>query len=333
MAQLHIYKGSYGTIAQAPDDANGLPQVTFQVDEALAQCSPSLQALVTAHNPPIPANEVTTVEADEDVLEAVKAMLARSLQGQWNKGYEQVIATLGQRIAMGGPTVNAVLGLAQAGGATLGDALRAEQQIANQGIERAVAQLTNVAPYWMNVHLKGVFVSRDHEGNLHNSAAHEVHPLPVQEEPIPMVGWEDPDHPRADTRQSAANENMIDGYYDVTAAVPFYLPVEDGGIKAHIARVANRQAFNFGQQSEPEPISEGQPACPTAEKTQAVLDLVMSTPALRQAIVEQPSQVVVDFESRVETSLDLMVESEYDEDYDDDDGYHHLSQSSRPSGG
>lgn len=338
MAQLHIYNGSYGSVEPAAVSDSLNPQVHFHTDPALKRCSPSLAALTGGRNPVVPQSEVVTIEGDQEVLNAVKAMLARSLQAEWNRGYDQVMGTLDSRIAMGGSAAQAILGIA-GGGANLEQALVQERAIANQAIERLIAELPNVQPHWMDVAVKGVYVSRDIDGTLQHGPAHAVEAAPVTSAPVPMAGWADADHIRySDTRMQATS--LQSGHYDTVAAVPVYLPVPAGGFLAQAKATATR-VFNFGQSARPvpQPVLSGQQAAPSIDQAQAVMDLVMNTPILRKHIIEQPSQIVLDYQSCVESTVDSLRygytsdEDDWNEESGDEDDYGDGPGYNRPTGG
>jgi hypothetical protein len=322
---MHVFKGMFGTIRQVSEDS-GL--INFQPDPAIARCSSSMQALLNSNSFKVQPHEVVSIQVNDDVLVAIKASLARGLQEQWNRGYAQVLGSIQTRQVAAEQgnhraTLTAIPGLGQINTSMLHQAVQAEKDVANRGIEQYVSSLTSVAPYWLDIALKGVFVSQNSEGNLTHSNALEIEPKTVSQVPVPMAGWGDADHLHYSPTQELAPDAVVQaGFYDVTAAIPVYLPVQQGGHMAQAAARLISRAFRFGSSgaSDEQAMSTNEPSI---EKAQEVMDIIMGTPILREMVVNHPAQAVLDYNSRTETTLPLteLSDDDYDEDEDSDPDY------------
>lgn len=315
---MHVFKGMFGTIKQVSEDS-GL--ITFQPDPAIARCSSSMQALLQSNSFKVQPHEVVSIQVNDDVLDAIKASLARGLQEQWNRGYAQVLGSIQTRQVAAEQgnhraTLTAIPGLGPINTSMLHQAVQAEKDVANRGIEQYVSSLTSVAPYWLDIALKGVFVSQNSEGNLTHSNALEIEPKTVSQGPVPMAGWGDADHLHYSPTQELAPDAVVQaGFYDVTAAIPVYLPVQQSGHMAQTAARLITRAFRFGSggASDERAMSTNEPSI---EKAQEVMNIIMGTPILREMVVNHPAQTVLDYNSRTETTLPL---TELSDDGDDED--------------
>jgi len=322
---MHVFKGMFGTVKQVSEDSE---LITFQPDPAIARCSSSMQALLQSNSFKVQPHEVVSIQVNDDVLVAIKASLARGLQEQWNRGYAQILGSIQTRqvAAENGnhrATLTAIPGLGPINTSMLHQAVQAEKDVANRGIEQYVSSLTTVAPYWLDIALKGVFVTQNGEGNLAHSNALEIEPKTVSQGPVPMAGWGDADHlhysPTQELAPGLSYAVVPAGYYDVTAAIPVYLPVQQSGHMAQATARLITRVFRFGSggAAEERAVSANEPSI---EKAQEVMDIIMGTPILREMLVNHPAQMVLDYNSRTETTLPLVELSDDDGDDDDEGG-------------
>ena len=315
MAKLNILNGAFGEIepVESIDDLD--PKVKFHVDPLLKACSPSLQALVGNAPEIVSASAVMTIEADEDIVNALKANLARAFEARFDRDYDQVLSTLDSRLAMGTGNSRAMI-LSIAGGRNnLENALHQERAIAKAGIQRLVNSLPDVQPYWVDVTFKGSYVSTDVENKLTHDRPVAIEPVSPQSAPVPMAGWGDRDH--VHYTDSGADVQLEPGYYDMTVAVPIYLPAPNGGLLSQAQNTAAR-LFNFNQASQAPIPANAEAIAPSIEKTTQVMALIMENPELRKFILEGPIQAVADYRTCVETSIEGLQHNNSD-DYDDDE--------------
>jgi hypothetical protein len=345
MAILHILRphdaagqvlsGLFGAI-EASENSSLL---SFKADPALARCSATLTVLQRQLQ--VRPDEVVTIEADEDTIRALKANMARALQLQWNRRYEQVIGPdtpdtgAGVQAEDEGARLVAIPGMGSINRNVLQQALQVERQIANEGIEALVAATPDVATVWVDVQLRGAYVGYEQERTV--GYVSRIDQCDLNYRPLPV--WGEFDHAEysptkarsvepTDAEAQAEAERGEVGFFDVKAAIPVYVPISPAQApsfqEGQLATQAPK-AFSFGgsQQAAPQQAPRPQSIAsraPTTEQVQRVMELVWSTPILRQMIVDWPTAKAIDFNSRVPTELD--VDAEFcgaDEDEDEDD--------------
>lgn len=325
-----VLSGIFGTI-EASENSSLL---SFKADPALARCSATLTVLQRQLQ--VRPDEVVTIEADEDTIRALKANMARALQLQWNRRYEQVIGpdttdtSASTQAEDEGARLVAIPGMGSINRNILQQALHVERQIANEGIEALVAATPDVAPVWVDVQLRGAHIGYEQDRTLNYVTRTEQCELNYR----PLPAWGEFDHAEySPTKARSGEPTEVDaergeeGFFDVKAAVPVYVPISPAPSAQEAQAVAQApKAFSFGgtQQAAPQQAPRPQSIAssePTTEQVQRVMELVWTTPILRQMIVDWPTAKAIDFNSRVPTELD--VDAEFcgdDEEDEEDDG-------------
>jgi hypothetical protein len=342
MAILHILQprdaagqvltGLFGTIESSENSS----LLSFKPDPALARCSATLTVLQRQLQ--VRHDEVVTIEADEDSIRALKANIARALQLQWNRRYEQVIgpdvtdagAGAGVPAEGEGARLVAIPGMGSINRNILQQALQVERQIANEGIEALVAGIPGVTPVWVDVQLRGAYVGYDQERTV--GYVSRVDQCELNYHPLPA--WGEFEHAEYDLTKvrnaeptEADAERGEEGFFDMTGAIPVYVPISLAPTPA-VQEVQPApqapKAFSFGgtQQSAPQQAPRPQSvasSAPTTEQVQRVMELVWATPILRQMIVQWPTVKAVNFDSRVPSEHDVDADFVGDDVEDDDD--------------
>lgn len=240
MATLHIHKENFGSIQPALE-RNGEKMVYFTPDPVIGEISPSLRAyLAPIENEPVPASAIKTIEVDDRFGDALKVLMVRNMQKTWNDGYATIFAkqdSLNLHPLMKLGIVNTVSDLIRAA--------KAEQKIANDAVERMIANLPSLKPFWVPFQVENVFVSnyavepqqgehqeqtQDAEGPSHRLFAHidsATFRVNLQDAVTAVEPGETP------FSQSADNNNslIISTYYpqSIPALIEMLLPVDENG--------------------------------------------------------------------------------------------------------
>ena len=345
-AGQHVFSGMFGTFTPVAEDSQ---MVDFHVDPSVSACSTSLNALSLRSGLRVRASEVVTVEGSTAVINAVKANLARGLETQWNTGYKQVLSMLSNN----NPAENeendtdrtstrlvAIPGLGTINPTLLEQSVRVERDIADRGIDSLVNGIPDVAPYFVDVNYKGMWLGFDMHGTgRSNSAPAEVEVI-LDSPTLPIARWGQVRHEDyAATSTIDPNTEQQDGWKDVTVAIPVYLPTSTQAaavqfVPAHsepetvAVAPAQPSRFSFGaRQSAPAaPIQTAtvqndaraqqvsDPASSPAEGARQVLELIAITPILKSMIIDRPAASFINYASQRDSTVQRM-----DEGADDDD--------------
>jgi len=285
MATLHInnirgqmapiFKGMFGSIR----DLSGEPdKVLFTYDPAIAACSQTLSAAGMDRSIKLRRDEVTTIEASECAINAIKANLAQGLITRWERGYSRV-----------------------EGWRAMGEGLlSAEREVARAGIARLLAAMGNIAPHWIQTQQQVYLyptsddlVNRSFDVNRTGIAN-----VDMQAAPIPRATDSNESAPYRPLEQSV-NVNEVDGLYEANVAIPVYLPV------VHVSPLRRLvQAFGFGRSAD---LTSEQ-----AQLNEETLALIQTTYVLRELVIDGAKTFFVDGQSLVK------VQSPTDDDRVDD---------------
>lgn len=288
-----VFRGMFGDFRPVPgDDFN----VEFIPDPALMACSSSLTILRTGRPMIIPIHQVVTVEGSAAAINAVKANLARALERQWSMGYKERLNSVmaqARTFPEGAEPMIRVPQLGRINASLLTQALAAEEETASAGIQSIVERIHGVAPHWVNVREKHKWIGFYPDSNDRELGGAEEIEVLVDSTPVPMANWNETQHPTYSATTGNDGEVLDSGWFDVTTAIPVYLPT---GLPAPVAQspvrsIISRFAMIRSNQPEDEPYNPN--------SVRETMDLIANTPVLRRMIIEAPQAAVIDFDSRV----------------------------------
>lgn len=341
MSQLHIFnlqgagarlfKGIFGTIAPSPE---GEQYVVFTIDPELAKSSALFTHGQLSTGVTVRKTDLVTIEAEDQVVNAIKANVARALLNGWEAAYKQVLGRyddLLERANHAQESENADPAYQRVMPSFSEYAVLAEREMARSGINALIQSIPKVHPYMIDVHVKGMRVTvlegvRESDGMGSVEAAANLNPVPIN-------GWDNADtHPYKASQASVVGEDGADAllqayYHDANVSVPVYLsvaPTQDLRNPVPAAPASTRFSFGISQSTEtPEAPETG---AVEQDVNQEVVNLILTTPLLKDMIVVNSPVKVVDYEScrpyeRTQPTHDLS-ESDfyYESDEDDEDG-------------
>ena len=303
-AGSHVFKGMFGTITPVENDPRS---VMFKFAPGIVACSTSLSALSVGSGVKLKLSEVTTIEASEGAINAIKATLAKCMLHKWEQGYAALSGKFtpsDDDIVRDAETLVAIPGLGTVSKSLLSQSLDVEREIAQRGIENMINSIPNVAPYWMQIKSKQMWVGNNLEGDKVITGPAHISNIDIEALPVPMAGWSDQEKP-----YKPMNPNDgVDGWFDAKRAIPVYLPVESLGIVHRLARAVGFAAADEGS------ISPQQKAL--FEET---MGLIQTTYVLRDLVIDNAQFSVVDGSTLVAAEPPYQPDELSDDDDSDDD--------------
>lgn len=306
----HVFRGMYGTVEPVTpqavrngEDASAMA-VNFTVDPALARSSNTMQALRAGLALTVTQNDIHTIEAPDDVVNALKATIAQGLLIQWERGYEQLGVRSDDNTDDVADSVDsarlvAIPGMGSISKSLLTQALQAERDVARRGIHQLIENLPGLDRKWVDVNLANLVVNSFDSNQLHTdyvsvSAAQELNLQPYSEELRNDNGT---------ISQEASGARFVDG----VARVPIYVP----------SAAARRFSFEWllnrhrGQNG---PVDED--STMTA-KAIAVIEAILGSKELTKMLILEPKLMQIDRSSLV-PAQNPPVTHNYDYDYEED---------------
>jgi len=320
-----IFQGMFGTAS--PGDKEGT--VVFKLDPELAKCSSLLSGAIAQRNLVVPASSVVTIEADDDVINAIKANVARGLLSRWEAQYNAILGALGQgtvdhegqdHVA----TLVAVPGMGSLSPSLLSQALQSEHTVARQNIERLISTL-GVQPHWVDVQINGLYLRLKDEfsNDVVSDGNFEVTDSETGLNPVPMATW---NKVREDYATTCNVEDTVDfraGLYDVKGSLPVYLPKpRQGAVETMTRRVGSLFSFGGTSAKNRAPAQAPRPvATPAGAEVVAssVMEIIMQTPVLMDLVKSMTPVPNIDFNSRVLRETEMAQVDDYEDEYEDDD--------------
>lgn len=327
-----IFNGMFGSVCAEGEGGT----VLFKLDPELAKCSSLLSGPIVQRGLQVPASSVITIEADDDVINAIKANVARGLLSRWEIQYNAMLGTLGQGTLNHegqdhAATLVAVPGMGSLSPSLLSQALDSERSVARNNIERLISTL-DVQPHWVDVQINGLYLQLKDEFSNDVVAASNFRVTDSESglNPVSMDAW---NTVREDYAATCNVEDTVDfsaGVYDVKGSLPVYLPKPRQSVAETLTRRVG-SFFSFGGASAqnqapaqaPRPVAASAGAEVAANR---VMEIIMQTPVLMELVKSTTPVPNIDFRSRVLREAENVYGDEYededDDGFDDEESYH-----------
>jgi len=303
-----VFGGIFGSIESNPNNES---VVKFEIDPELKRCSTHFQSL-PQNGMEISRDEVVTLNVPDSMVDALKVLLARSLQNKWNKLYAQRYEHLILRArsyddqveTRQETTLAAVPGVMPVSQTVLLQALKAEQEVANQAVEALVANYPDVKPFFVNIRLEDVEFYTNGTDHLELGISHFSTDVKPSDHcnPVPIAQWGDFQHPALEETNNARTAMVLRNTSgDIDVAIPIYLPELTG-------------VDFLGENNESE-LREKQ--------AKLMIDVITETPIVKDIVTNNASCMVPNYDSAIVIERKYNEVDSYgdDESDEDDDEY------------
>jgi len=280
-----VLRGIWGTAEKVNqnigDDDGGdtQEQYRFHIDPDLRRCS-SVFTNLPDEGLLVREADMIKVTCAGNLINSLKANLARVLQNCWNTQYASVIRQYGGQST------------------PLGQALTAEQKIAHQGIENLIANLPDVAPYLIAARMERGLWHRQEDGTASIKPDSYLFPylFPAEidpDAPVALPEWGAFENPVFDPALHPALAEAMDGtFVGGKVKIPVYLPKFPAGLPDDEAKTELCNARN------------------------SLLEFITSNTTLEALIIDDPTHITPVFSSMEIVEED---DTDADDDFDGDD--------------
>jgi len=280
-----VLSGIWGTVEKVSENigedvtSTTPEQYRFHIDPDLQRCSNMFTSLAN-EGLLVREGDLVKVTVAGNLINSLKANLARGLQRHWDRRYAAAVNSYG------------------GSSSALGQALTAEQKIAHQGIEDLITNLSDVAPYLIAARMEFGLWHKQEDGTVNITPDGYLFPylFPAAidpDTPVAIPEWGAFENPVFDPAQHPAlAEATSDSQVGGKVKIPVYLPkfpsdMSDDEVKEELCNARNN-----------------------------LCDFITRNATLENLIVDNPAHITPVFSSMKIVEED---DTDANDDFDDDD--------------